>query len=371
MLFNKNFWLVLSLFICFSINGFSQEVPNGLKPIKDIKTTSVKNQQRTGTCWCYSTISFLETEALRNNKGKFDLSEMYVVRNVYPEKAIRYFRRHGTANYSEGGQAHDVINAVKKHGLVPEKDFSGLNYNSDTHIHSEMVAITKGILDAAIKNKSKKISPKWKEIYDFSLNSYLGKAPEKITYNSKKYTPQQFAKDVVGFNAEDYIELTSYSHQPFYTTYDLDVPDNWSHDLYYNLPIDEFMEVMNYALKNNFSIVWDGDVSEKGFKHRDGLALLPFEKDKSLPQEKINQEKREATFEDWTSTDDHLMHLTGLFKDINGKLFYKTKNSWDTNSNDFGGYLYMSEPFVKLKTVAILIHKDAIPKKIAKKLNIK
>jgi len=385
--------------MCLSLWGFSytqaQEKSVEEKKfttVTEVKTTSVKNQQSTGTCWAFATMSYIETELLRMGAPELDLSEMYIVREAYSQKPKRYFRLHGKGNYSEGGQAHDVLNVVKTHGFVPESIYQGNKYGSDFHIHREMVKSTKAMMDEIVKNPNKKITPVWFESVGGVLDTYLGKLTEKFTYDGKEYTPQSFSEEM-GFNPDDYVELTSYNHHPYYGKMNLEIPDNWSDDLYYNLPIDELMEVMNNALNNGFSVCWDGDVSEKGFSHRKGYAVLPAMKETDMSNSEIakwedgvenktektpakqleptvDQDLRQKTFNNFQTTDDHLMHLTGIVKDQNGIVYYKTKNSWADDSNKFGGYLNMSEAYVKLKTVAIMVHKDAIPKNIKKKLGL-
>ncbi len=360
--------------------------------VVDIPTTTVKNQQSTGTCWCYAGISYIETELLRLGAPEIDLSEMYIVRLAYTQKAKRYFRVHGKGNYSEGGQAHDVLNVIKENGFVPEAVYSGNRYGSDFHIHKEMVKSTKSMLDEIVKKPNRVITPVWEESVNGVLDTYMGKTPKTFTYEGTETTPAAYAKKL-GFNTEDYIEITSYNHHPFYEKVNLEIPDNWSDDLYYNVPMDEMMDVINYALNNGFSVCWDGDVSEKGFSHRNGYAVLPasktadmtdseiakWEKDVKKAEKKVSQKGKEPevdqtlrqlTFDNFETTDDHLMHLTGIVKDQNGTTYYKTKNSWADNSNKFGGYLNMSEAYVKLKTVAIMVHKDAIPKEVKKKLGL-
>lgn len=360
--------------------------------VVDIPTTTVKNQQSTGTCWCYAGISYIETELLRLGAPEIDLSEMYIVRLAYTQKAKRYFRVHGKGNYSEGGQAHDVLNVVKENGFVPETVYSGNRYGSDFHIHKEMVKSTKSMLDEIVKKPNRVITPVWEESVNGVLDTYMGKTPKTFTYEGTETTPAAYAEKL-GFNTEDYIEITSYNHHPFYEKVNLEIPDNWSDDLYYNVPMDEMMDVINYALNNGFSVCWDGDVSEKGFSHRNGYAVLPasktadmtdseiakWEKDVKKAEKKVSQKGKEPevdqalrqlTFDNFETTDDHLMHLTGIVKDQNGTIYYKTKNSWADNSNKFGGYLNMSEAYVKLKTVAIMVHKDAIPKEVKKKLGL-
>ncbi|MCD6112708.1 MAG: aminopeptidase [Bacteroidales bacterium] len=365
--------------------------------IKMVPTTSVKDQYRSGTCWDFATISFIESEILRNNKGEYDLSEMYVARNAYSDKAINYVRFHGKTNFGQGGQAHDVINTIKKSGIVPEDIYPGLEYGEKNHTFGEIDEILGDILKAVVKNKNHKLTTKWLEAYNSVLDTYFGSIPENFIYNDKKYTPKTFAKEL-GINPDDYIELTSYSHHPFYKKFILEIPDNWSKDEYYNLPIDELIDVINYALKNNYTVAWDGDVSDKGFSFRNGIAIIPekdiknmtdternkweklterekraslYKFDKPGKEKNITQEMRQENFDNYTSTDDHLMHLTGIVKDQNGTIYYMTKNSWAPNSNKFGGYLNMSESYVRLNTIAIMINKNALPRKIAKKLKIK
>ncbi|WP_461632390.1 C1 family peptidase [Labilibaculum euxinus] len=392
----KKTFLTIIILAFFSVNlTMAQETTKEEKvysTVVDIPTTSVKNQQSTGTCWCFAGISYIETELLRMGAPEIDLSEMYIVRLAYSQKAKRYFRYHGKGNYSEGGQAHDVLNVVKENGFVPESVYSGNRYGSGFHIHKEMVQSTKAMLDEVIKNPNRKITPVWEESVNAVLDTYMGKVPSNFELDGVEYTPVSYAEKL-GFNADDYIELTSYSHHPFYQKINLEIPDNWSDDLYYNVPMDDMMEVINYALNNGFSVCWDGDVSEKGFFHRNGYAVLPSEKtvdmtdseiakwEKDLAKDEkgntkkdiepeVSQELRQSTFDNFETTDDHLMHLTGIVKDQYGTVYYKTKNSWAENSNQFGGYLNMSEAYVKLKTVAIMIHKDAVPKELKKKLGL-
>ncbi len=387
--------LLLSLSICF--NAVAQYGHEGFdfKEIKNIPTSSVKNQQSTGTCWCFATISFLETELMRMGKKEIDLSEMFITRNAFIEKGKKYFRFHGKTNFSEGGQAHDVTMLIKKYGIVPEEVYKGNDYGSSYHIHQEMVEELKGILDGLNKNKNKIISTAWERAFIGFIDAYLGEFPKTFSYDGKEYTPKSFSNKL-GLNMDDYIELTSFSCYPFYENIELEIPDNWTHDRYFNLPIDELIEVMNYSLNNGYSIVWDGDVSEKGFSHKKGLAILPANNNSEMvnsemskwdsmtatqkeqmmfmepiPEMKVNDKKRQFTFDNRQTTDDHLMHITGLYKDKLGTLYYNVKNSWAEHSNIFGGYIKMSESFARLKTVAIMVHKDAIPKKLKKKLGIK
>ncbi len=393
--------ITLALALCMQGNTFAQNKTKSTEgflftKVADVPTTEVRNQESTGTCWAFAAVSFIETELIRLGAGNIDLSEMFIVRHAYSQKALRYFRLHGKGNYSEGGQAHDVLNVVKEFGFVPQSVYSGNQYKSDYHIHQEMVKSTKAMLDEIVKNPNKIITPVWKQAVNGVFDTYMGVAPEKIELEGQTVSPVDFMKQT-GFNPDDYVELTSYSHQPYYKAINLEVPDNWSNDLYYNLPIDELMEVMDNALTKGYSVCWDGDVSEKGFSHRNGLAILPisnvkdmtnseiekwdamstkeknaslYKFDKPRPEQEVDQVLRQETFDNYETTDDHLMHLTGIVKDQNGTRYYKTKNSWANTSNEMGGYLNMSEAYMRLKTVAIMVHKDAIPSKLRKKMDL-
>lgn len=347
----------------------------------EIKTTPVKNQAKTGTCWCFATVSFLETELLRQNKGEYDLSEMFIIRNTYPLKAENYLRYQGMANYGEGGQAHDVLNQIRTYGIVPEEVYTGRNNGEEKLNQQEMRAVTESMLKTMAENKSGKLSRRWKEVYESVLDVYMGKLPSEFTYKGKSYTPKSFAGDLK-LNLDDYVELTSYTHHPYYSKFTLEIPDNWSRAEYYNLPMEELEAVMDNALENGYSVAWDGDVSEHEFSQKKGYAVLPFkdwndksaaEKDEVITspevEKTVTQEDRQESFNNFTTTDDHLMHLVGLAHDQKDTKYYITKNSWGTEQTN-GGFIYMSAPYVRLKTVAIMIHKDAIPKEIAKKLGL-
>jgi bleomycin hydrolase len=385
----KFYTLILSLFLLaglffpYTLKG-QQDKEKGyvFRDVKKIQTTSVKNQYSTGTCWSFATTSFIETELIRMGKGELDLSEMYAVRNSYVSKAINYIRFHGKANFSQGGQAHDVLNSIRKYGMITEEVYPGLNYGEEKHVHGELAAVLNGMLEGVVKNLNRKLTPVWQKAFNSILDVYLGEMPENFTFEGKDYTPVTFCNEL-GFKPDDYAELTSYLHHSFHSTFSLEVPDNWTYDLYYNLPIDELIKVIDYALDNGYSVCWDGDVGEKGFSHKNKLAIIP-EKDWSemseeetkeiftspAAEKKITQEMRQETFDNYTTTDDHLMHIVGTARDERGTKYYLTKNSWGEESNELGGFLYMSEAYVKLKTLAIMVHKDAIPKYIADKLGI-
>lgn len=367
------FGIIFILFL--SLHLFAQEEPEGYKftDITSIQVSSVKDQQNTGTCWSFSTTSFIEAELLRLNNHEYDLSEMYFVRFAYEEKAQDFVRYHGKLNFGEGGQAHDVLNQIKKYGFVTQQAYPGNEYDPGNYKHSELDKILNAILDVVITKPNKKLTSVWFKAYQAVLDTYLGVVPAKIEVNKKIVTPQGFVKEEK-FNIDDYVELTSFTHHPMYEKVILEVPDNWSHDYYYNLPLDEFIEVMNSALKSGYTFVWDGDVGYKGFSHKNEVAIVPKgEIVFTSPQEEkdVSADYRQLEFDNLTTTDDHLMHITGLAEDQKGTMYYKTKNSWGDDSNDLGGYLYMSESYMRLNTIAIMVHKDAIPKNIKDKLGIK
>ncbi|MFP4555364.1 MAG: aminopeptidase C [Bacteroidales bacterium] len=363
---------------------------------KELSTTTIKDQQRTGTCWSYATTSFLETEMLRMGKPEVILSPMYFVRHAYSDRVDRYIRFHGTNNFGQGGQAHNVMDVIKKHGIVPKDMYSGKNYGEEQHVHSELEAVLSGMVDAVIKNRNRKLSTAWSPSIEAVLDEYLGESPNEFNYQGETYNPKSFAQ-WLGVNPDDYIELTSYSHHPFYKAIVLEIPDNWAHKSYYNLPIDDLMKVINHAIDKGYSVAWDGDVSEKGFVHGKGMAVLPnvkveemsdseqarwaevptdeitdaiFSFNEIVPEISVTQEMRQESFDNYVTTDDHLMHIVGISRDQNGNLYYLTKNSWGTSSI-YDGYLHMSVPYVKLKTVAIMVHKDALPRATAKKLGLR
>ena len=361
-----------------------------------LRTTPVKNQAATGTCWCFATTSFMETELLRMGKGEYDLSEMFIVRQKYMNQMKDNYLRRGNGNVGQGSLTPSWTHAFNDAGIVPEEVYSGINYDSERHNHSELASYVNSISSTAVKLR--KNSPEYQELVQSLFDIYLGKVPEKFTYKGKEYTPKSFASSL-GLNMDDYIELTSFTHQPYYKAFDVEVPDNWEHKYMYNLPLEEMMETMDHALKTGYSVCWDGDVSEKGFSFTNGVAINPevktvdnysgtdrarFEKmnqserleevykfEHPYPEVKVTPEVRQQGYETFVTTDDHLMHVTGIVKDQNGTKYYITKNSWGTERNKFGGFLNMSESFVRAKTVYIMVHKDAIPKAIKAKLGIK
>lgn len=368
----KRLKLIIAIFFVASF-VHAQDSSYIFKPVIDLGVSSVKSQGRTGTCWCFSTVSFLESELIRMGKPEYDLSEMYIVKNAYKEKARLYIGNHGLSNFNQGGQAHDVFNEIVDHGIVPESVYSGIQYDSESHNHYELIKVLTNFLDGVLAARHP--TTVWYDAFSAILDTYLGKDPETFEYDGKQYTPKSFMDDLE-INPDDYIEITSYTHLPYYEKSDLVIPDNWSHDLYYNVPLDEFIEVMNYSLKQGYTFVWDGDMSDKGFTRKESIAVVEDEDDQEenfkkypVKEKHVNAEMREAKFFNFDVTDDHLMHITGLAEDQNGTVYYKTKNSWGTD-HKYDGYWFMSEEFMRLHTVAIMVHKDAVPKEIRKKLDL-
>ncbi|MEO1260777.1 MAG: C1 family peptidase [Bacteroidota bacterium] len=340
--------------------------------VHDCNCSPVKSQGNTGTCWSFATSSFLESELMRMGKPEYDLSEMYFVRTIYQDKAKNYLLRQGKAQFSQGGLSHDVINAFREGGAVPEEAFSGKLYEEVKHDHSEMANSMKGMLDALIKQK--KISEKWSAGFIALMDAYIGHPPSEFEYNGKKFTPQSFANDLE-IDPDNYISFTSYTHHPFDEKIILEIPDNYSNGAYYNVPVDQLVAIAENAVKNGYSVAWDGDVSEKGFSASNGIAVLPTKgKRKDLFEQpgdeiEVTQELRQKTFFDYSTTDDHLMHITGVAKDQHGTRYFYTKNSWGAIS-PFQGYVHMSEPYFRLKTVGLMVHKDAVPADIKNRLGI-
>ncbi|REE79797.1 bleomycin hydrolase [Lutibacter oceani] len=344
----------------------------------DIEASAVKNQGNTGTCWSFSASSFLESEIYRNTGEIIDISEMYNVRNTYPTKAWNYVMRQGKIQFSEGGLAHDVLNAVKTYGLVPESAYSGLKNDATNHNHSKLVPELTKVLDDYIKNGKKSAYPNWSVSVDSILDLHLGKTPETFFYEGMTYTPKSFL-DKTNIKTSDYITLTSFTHQPYNSNFILNIPDNFSNGLFYNITLDKLVSETDNALKKGYTIALDCDVSEKTFSSKYGIAVLPKkieDNEKALTyivnENDITPEFRQQEFENYNTTDDHLMHIIGMVKDQNGNEYYKVKNSWGTNRERIGnnGYVYMSKAFFKLKTISILVHKNALSEDLKDKIKI-
>ena len=369
-------YLLIGLFLT-SAALFAQE-PYTFTAQIDLEATPVISQGRTGTCWSFSSTSFLESEIIRLTGKQVDLSEMYTVRNTYPKKLENFVMRQGKAQFSEGGLAHDVMNSVAAYGLVPHEAFSGLFQNETGHNHAELVAVLEAMAKTYVDNPGRSLSKKWKPATEAVLDIYLGKNVNNFTYEGKQYTPESF-REAMKIVPKNYVTLTSFTHAPFYSEFILNIPDNWSYGSFHNLPLDEMMAAIDNALAKGFTVELDCDVSERTFSSKDGVAVIPLREENNIkalqgvyPEKKITQEYRQDEFENFTTTDDHLMHITGTLTDQNGTKYYKVKNSWGTDEsrNANGGYVYFSEAYMRLKAISITLHKDAIPSNTAKKLSL-
>ena len=392
--------IIAATALLVSFSAFAQNAPE--KPeapdyeftvVKENPITSIKNQYRSGTCWCFSAISFIESEILRTKGVETDLSEMFVVGKSYHDRAIKYVRLDGHLNFAAGSSFGDVLHVINDYGIVPQEAMPGLCYGSDKPEHFEMDAALKGYVDAIKDVPNKKLSTAWVKGLDGIVAAYLGEYPEKFTADGKECTPVSY-RDYLGINTSDYVNLTSFTHHPFYEPFVIEVCDNWRWDSAYNLPMDEMMEVMYNAIEKGYTIAWGSDVSEKGFT-RNGIAVALKEDAKpvagsdqerwvgkskdekaeevksELPEEvTVTQEMRQEGYDRKTTTDDHGMHIYGIAKDQNGTKYFMVKNSWG-EAGKYKGIWYASDAFVRYKTLNIVVHKDALPKDIKKKLGIK
>ena len=379
--------------IMLSLSAVAQEVKQD-KPeftvVKQAPVTSVKNQYRSGTCWCYSALSFVESEIIRQKGIEVDLSEMFVVNHAYFDRAVKYIRLDGKLGFSAGSSFGDVFEVIKSYGIVPQDVYSGMNYGTELPVQGELDAVLEGFVKALVTNPNRKLTPAWKPAFQGILDAYLGEIPVTFKSEEKAFNPLTY-RDYLGINTDDYINLTSFTHHPFYEPFIIEVCDNWRWGSAYNLPIEELMEVMYNAVENGYTIAWGADVSEKGFT-RSGIATVPdFEnkvtagsdqerwvgksdagKEESAPAEEkvITQEMRQIAYDNKETTDDHGMHIYGLAKDQNGNPYFIVKNSWG-KAGDYEGIWYASDAYVRYKTLNIVVHKDALPKSIKKKLGIK
>lgn len=398
--------MMLLLALGFVLGLSAQEAPKSEKKkaegyqftdIELIDVTPVKNQNRSGTCWCYSTLSFLESEILRAGGPSVHLSEMWVVRHAYMDKAELYVRMHGKLNFAEGGAAHDVTEVIKKYGIVPNEIYEGMNYGTELADFRELTPVMTAYLDAVIRSaeRSSKLTTAWKRGFKAILDEYFGEMPETFTYEGKEYTPKSYAESLP-IELENYIDLSSFTHHPFYEQFILEVPDNWMSGKVYNLPVEEMIRVVDHALENGYTLAWGTDVSEKGFSRTLGLGVIPetdleslsgteaekwgemtarereaaiYSFDKPGKEREITQEMRQEAFDNYETTDDHGMVIMGTAKDQAGNAYYKVLNSWGTE-NKYEGFWYFSKPFVAYKTTDIMVNKNALPKDIAKKLGL-
>jgi aminopeptidase C len=364
--------------------------------VKELRITPVKNQSRSGTCWSFSGVALIEAELLRTGKGEYDLSEMFVVNHSYRDKADKYVRLHGYLNYAQGGSFDDVLYVFKHYGAIPRAEYAGLEYGENIHVHGEMEQTSAAFLKTLISNPNGKLSPVWRKAHQAIIDSYLGIMPETFTYNGKSYTPGSFGRSL-DLDMDDYISLTSYTHEPFYAPFALEIQDNWRWTQSYNIPLNELLETVAHAIQSGYTLGWASDVSEIGYT-RNGLATAPdmealessgsdqerwvglskAEKEAELKklaakpckELEITQAMRQEAYDNYQTTDDHGMLIYGIAKDQTGKTFYLVKNSWGTESR-YKGIWYVSEAFVAYKTMSIMLHKDGLPKTLRSKLKIK
>jgi bleomycin hydrolase len=375
---NKLFKLVILLLLVSTL-AYSQETVYTFTMKKELACTPVKNQNATSTCWCFSGISMLESELLRIGKKPYDLSEMFIVRHTYEKKAQMYSRMHGSSNFAGGGEYGDLLNGWREVGLVPDAAYPGLNYGEIKHNHTEMDGALKGYMDAVIKGT--RLTTAWFAGLNGILDAYLGKNPDSFTYEGKTYSPASFTKEL-GINPDDYVLLTSFTHHPFYKTCLLELPDNWAAGTFYNLPIDELIQIIDNSVTAGYTVAWASDMSDKGFSMKQGVAIIPeknwneMTEEESLkafdgphPEKVITQELRQKEFDNYSTTDDHGMHITGIATDQSGNTFYKVKNSWGVMGK-YDGFIFVSKAFVMLRTTNIMVNRNAIPAAIAKKMGI-
>ena len=372
--------------------------PEGYKftDTKTVKTVPVTNQYKSGTCWCFSTVSFIEEEILRAGGPEIKLSEMWIVRNIYFEKAVKYVRLHGSLNFAVGGAAHDVTHAIEKYGIVPREVYKGLNYGTEMPEFGEIDEVLKAYVDAVIKNKNGKLTPAWQDGLNAILDAYFGERPETFTYEGKEYTPHTFAESLP-VKMSDYIEFSSYTHHPFYSSFIIEVPDNWLWGEVYNVPLNEMMQVIDDAIAEGHPVAWGTDVSEKGFRGAKAIGIIPEEAEKNMvgsdaerwgklssaekeaqiysldqpvKEKTITQEMRQTADDNYETTDDHGMVIVGTAVDQNGSPFYKVQNSWG-DRGPYEGFYYFSRPFVEYKTMDIMVNKNVVSKELLKKLGLK
>lgn len=398
----KNLYLIITAVLFLGFTANAQDTIRNKKgggylftKVTNLDATPVQDQNNTGTCWSFSALSYFESELLRMGKGTQNLSEMYVVRQSYIDKADKYVRMHGKSNFGQGGGFWDIPYVLKNYGIVPEEVYNGKNYGGgEKHNHSELEAVLTAIVKTVTDNPQKTLTTSWKKAYTSVVDAYLGNVPESFTYQGKKYTPKEYANSL-GLKMDDYVAISSYTHHPFYQPFILEVEDNWAAQPVFNVPLDDMMAVVNNAISKGYTVAWATDVSEKGFSFKNGLAIVPEDEtavakkgednkqfnnagadktgtpfDAPCKEKEITQQNRQEAFDNYSTTDDHGMHITGIFKDQTGKVYYHVKNSWGTKNNDCDGYLFASEAFVKYKTMDIMIHKDALPADLKKKLGI-
>lgn len=391
--------ILLSALVCGSMCSAYADVvtpeSTGFKftDTKVVKCTPIKDQYETGTCWCFSVVAFMENEILRTSGKEVDLSEMYVVRSLYPEKAQKFMRMEGEMRFNQGGGVLDVVYAWDKYGMVPEDVYNGLNYGETKHDHQELIAGMKGFMKGIVAKPGKRYSTAWLRGLNGILDAYLGKVPEKFVVDGVEYTPKTYAASF-GLNMSDYQAFSSYTHHPFYEEFIIEIPDNWLWAKMKNVPLDEMEQIVDNAISNGYSVAWSADMSEKSWQWDNGYAIMPKlkseadmskkeldrwkklpnkDREKELyefngpqPEIEVTQEVRQQMFDSFETVDDHLMVIVGLAKDQKGNKFYKVKNSWDTN-HIYDGYIYVSSAYFRAKTIDIMVHKDGVPTSIQEK----
>lgn len=392
----KNILLApLMLMLAWGVSAQEPQKEEGYRftDVKTLPATSVKDQNRSGTCWAYSALAFLESEILREGGKPVDLSEMWIVRNAYFEKAVKYARLHGSLNLAVGGGSRDVTDGIAKYGIVPEEVYPGLCYGTTLPDFTEIDRVIKAYMDAVIAGD--KLTTAWQRGLDGILDAYLGPKPETFVWEGKEYTPESFAASLP-LDMNDYVEISSFTHHPFYEEFVLEVPDNWMWGKVWNLPLDEMMAVVDNSLESGYTVLWGTDVSEKGFSRTKAIGIVPqadlssmsgtdaerwgklsakekeealYKFDKPGKERTITQEMRQEAFDNYETTDDHGMQITGTAVDQAGNAYYKVKNSWGVRP-PYDGYYYFSRPFVAYKTMSVMVNKEAIPKEIRKKMGL-
>lgn len=392
--------------VAIAFTGFAQETTDSVKEepkgfvftdVITIPSTSVKDQNKSGTCWSFAGTGFIEDYVRKAKGDSLDLSEMYTVRQCYLDKARRHVRLQGHGNVNQGGSIVDVAYVMENYGAIPEEVYNGLNYGTEKHEHDELSRALMAYMNAITAGN--KTTTAWEEGLVGILDAYLGKVPETFEYKGKTYTPKSFA-EYLGISQDDFIAFTSFTHHPYWKPFALEVCDNWLWAPYNNVPLDVMMQIIDNALEHGYTVNWAADVSEKGFKWKDGYAVLPAKKTeadlqgtelsrwvtlsdadrekeaysftgpKDLVEVNVTPEERQRMFDNHETTDDHGMVIVGTAVDQAGNKYYKVKNSWDTN-HVYGGYFYASVPYVQAKTMSFMVHKDALPKEVKKQFNIK
>ena len=375
MIFSHRMLLIIICIIPLSIFGQKPNIQGSdylFTPVVTLGATDVKNQSKSNTCWSYATNSFLESELIRMGKTDIDLSELFIVRNMYVEKADKFVRMMGKTQFAAGGQAHDVMHAIKTYGIVPQSVYAG---QQPLFNHMAWDDSLRAYLDTLVKLPDGRLNLTWKSQFLQKLDVFTGVAPTQFVYKGQPFTPLSFAVEL-GIKPDDYVEIGSFTHHPFYQPFVIECPDNWAWTPIYNVPLADMEAITDYALARGFTVNWDADVSEKYFSHKNGIAIVPKNIEdltfkKPMEEASITPELRQSAFDDLTTQDDHLMHIVGVSKDQTGKKFYNVKNSWGMERNECGGYLYVSKAYFNYKTIMIMVHKNAIPKRIARKLGIK